>query len=207
MQDHFGIGSEYFDATGCAIYTVETHLRYLSDVRAPATMDIETLVLGSGSPRKSGLRIGCWSDDELCATAEFMALHYNTRESRTMEMPELKCRQNSPRQQWSTRTARLGRASDQSRQEVTVKAAAARSGTHRIRCATLQLTRACTLPLSIAEGLCTGSSREYTPSCQIAGWIYSPLLAIAPERDNVFDVARSSPGNATGTTKGWLSIG
>ena len=47
MQDHFGIGSDYFDSTGCALYTVETHLRYLNDVRAPASMDIETLVLGS----------------------------------------------------------------------------------------------------------------------------------------------------------------
>ena len=47
MQSHFGIGTEYFDATGCALYTVETHLRYLNDVRAPATMEIETLMLGS----------------------------------------------------------------------------------------------------------------------------------------------------------------
>jgi acyl-CoA thioesterase FadM len=26
-------------------------------------------------------------DGKLCATAEFMTLHYNTREKRTMEMP------------------------------------------------------------------------------------------------------------------------
>ena len=87
MQDHFGIGTEYFDRSGCAIYTVETHLRYLNDVRAPATMEIETLVLGSDAKR-------IWFahqmlvDDNLCATAEFMALHYNTRESRTMELPD-----------------------------------------------------------------------------------------------------------------------
>ena len=87
MQDHFGIGSEYFDKTGCALYTVETHLRYLSDVRAPATMDIETLVLGSDAKKiwfAHQMRVG----GKLCASAEFMALHYNTREARTMEMPE-----------------------------------------------------------------------------------------------------------------------
>lgn len=87
MQDHFGIGSEYFDATGCAIYTVETHLRYLNDVRAPASMDIETMVLGSDA-KKIWFAHRMLVEDKLCATAEFMALHYNTREGRTMEMPE-----------------------------------------------------------------------------------------------------------------------
>jgi acyl-CoA thioesterase FadM len=87
MQDHFGIGSEYFDQTGCAIYTVETHLRYLNDVRAPATMDIETLVLGSDA-KKIWFAHQMLVAGELCATAEFMALHYNTREGRTMAMPD-----------------------------------------------------------------------------------------------------------------------
>jgi len=87
MQDHFGIGSEYFDATGCALYTVETHLRSLSDVRAPATMDIETLILGSDA-KKIWFAHRMLVNDKLCATAEFMGLHYNTREGRTMEMPQ-----------------------------------------------------------------------------------------------------------------------
>jgi len=87
MQDHFGIGSEYFDKTGCAIYTVETHLRYLNDVRAPATLEIETLMLGSDA-RKIWFAHRMLVAGELCATAEFMTLHYNTREGRTMEMPD-----------------------------------------------------------------------------------------------------------------------
>jgi len=86
MQDHFGIGSDYFDASGCALYTVETHLRYLNDVRAPATMDIETMVLGSDA-KKIWFAHRMLVGDHLCATAEFMALHYNTRESRTEAMP------------------------------------------------------------------------------------------------------------------------
>ena len=87
MQDHFGIGTDYFDATGCAIYTVETHLRYLSDVRMPAVMNIETLMLNSDAKR-------IWFahrmlvDDTLCATAEFMTLHYGTREQRIVAMPD-----------------------------------------------------------------------------------------------------------------------
>jgi len=85
MQDHFGIGTDYFEQTGCAIYTVETHLRYLNDVRAPATMDIETLMLGSDA-KKIWFAHQMLVDGTVCATAEFMTLHYNTREGRTMEM-------------------------------------------------------------------------------------------------------------------------
>jgi acyl-CoA thioester hydrolase len=86
LQDHFGIGGAYFDNTSCAIYTVETHLRYLNDVRKPATMDIESIILGSDAKR-------IWFahqmlvDEKLCATAEFMLLHYNTSENRTTPMP------------------------------------------------------------------------------------------------------------------------
>jgi acyl-CoA thioester hydrolase len=87
MQDHFGIGSAYFDQTGLAIYTVETHLRYLNDVRYPATLDIETLILGSDA-KKIWFAHQMLVNDKLCATAEYMTLHYNTRESRTEEMPE-----------------------------------------------------------------------------------------------------------------------
>ena len=87
MQDHFGIGTDYFEQTGCAIYTVETHLRYLNDVRSPATLQIETLMLGSDA-KKIWFAHRMLVDDQLCATAEFMALHYNTREGRTMEMPQ-----------------------------------------------------------------------------------------------------------------------
>jgi acyl-CoA thioester hydrolase len=87
MQDHFGIGTDYFEETGCAIYTVETHLRYLNDVRMPASMDIETLVLGS-TPKKIWYAHRMLVDGELCATAEFMTLHYDTREGRTREMPD-----------------------------------------------------------------------------------------------------------------------
>jgi len=86
MQDHFEIGSDYFDRSGCAIYTVETHLRYLNDVRSPATMDIETLMLGSDAKRIWFAHL-MKVEGEICATAEFMTLHYNTRESRTVPMP------------------------------------------------------------------------------------------------------------------------
>lgn len=87
LQDHFGIGVEYFEKTGCALYTVETHLRYLRDVRAPALIEIESVLLGCDA-KKIWYAHRMIVDGELCATAEFMGLHYSTRDSRTIEMPQ-----------------------------------------------------------------------------------------------------------------------
>lgn len=87
MQDNFGVGVEYFERTGCAIYTVETHMRYLNDVRKPALMEIESMILGS-DPKKIWFAHQMVVDSTVCATAEFMVLHYNTREGRTEAMPK-----------------------------------------------------------------------------------------------------------------------
>jgi acyl-CoA thioesterase FadM len=73
LQDHFGIGVDYFERTGGAIYTVETHLLYLKEVRAPAMLEVETMVLDS---------------DILRATFECVALHFDTKAGRTAAMPE-----------------------------------------------------------------------------------------------------------------------
>ncbi len=87
FQDHFGIGVAYFDETGCAIYTVETHLRYIDEVRSPALIEVETIVLGSDAKRIWFAHL-MMVNGKLCATSEFMTLHYDTRESRTIAMPE-----------------------------------------------------------------------------------------------------------------------
>lgn len=87
LQDHFGIGVEYFEKTGCALYTVETHLRYLKDVRAPALIEIESILLGCDA-KKIWFAHQMIVDGKLCATAEFMGLHYSTSDSRTIEMPQ-----------------------------------------------------------------------------------------------------------------------
>ena len=87
MQDHFGIGVEYFDTTGCAIYTLETHLRYVNEVRAPATIDVETIILGS-DPKKIWFAHIMLVDGMVCATGEFLGLHYATRENRAAAMSD-----------------------------------------------------------------------------------------------------------------------
>ena len=87
MQEHFGIGVPYFEDTGCAIYTVETHLRYLNDVRKPAVMEIESLILGS-DPKRIWFAHRMQVNGTLCATGEFMLLHYDTGCERVTPMPE-----------------------------------------------------------------------------------------------------------------------
>ncbi len=87
MQDHFDIGVDYFDESGCALYTVETHLRYLKEVRKPAIMKIETMILGF-DPKKIWFAHSMIVAGITCATAEFMGLHYSTRDNRTIAMPD-----------------------------------------------------------------------------------------------------------------------
>ena len=87
LQDHFGIGVDYFERTGGAIYTVETHLRYLKEVRSPAMLEIESLILGSDAKRLRFAHVMRVDGSER-ATFECMALHFDTRANRTAPMPD-----------------------------------------------------------------------------------------------------------------------
>ncbi len=87
LQDHFGIGVDYFERTGGALYTVETHLRYLKEVRAPALLEIESLVLGADAKRLRFAHV-MMVGDSLRATFECMALHVDSRAGRTAPFPD-----------------------------------------------------------------------------------------------------------------------
>lgn len=111
LQDHFKIGTDYFDATGGAIYTVETHLRYLNEVRAPAVVDIESMILGSDAKRIHFAHVMKVDGTER-ATAEFMMLHFDSNAGRVAPMPEavqaaLKAAQVSELPEWSGRSLSL----------------------------------------------------------------------------------------------------
>jgi len=84
---HFGIGTDYYERTGGALYTVESHVRYLRQVRAPARMEIESLVLGSDAKR---LRVAhaMTVDGSERATFECVMLHFDSKAGRTSPMPE-----------------------------------------------------------------------------------------------------------------------
>ena len=87
FQDHFGIGVAYFERTGGAIYTVESHLRYLKEVRSPAMIDIESIILGSDAKRIHFAHVMKVDDIER-ATFECMVLHFDTKANRTAPMPD-----------------------------------------------------------------------------------------------------------------------
>lgn len=87
MQEHFDIGVPYFDETGCALYTLETHVRYVNEVRKPAHLDVETIILGF-DPKRIWCAHMMVVNGNICATGEMIMLHYNTRESRTAPMPD-----------------------------------------------------------------------------------------------------------------------
>lgn len=111
MQDHFGIGTDYFKQTSCALYTVETHVRYLKEVRAPADMQIETIILGSDVKRVWFAHL-MLVDEILRATAEFMTLHYDTQKNCTAELPPdtqaaLKKAEVAERPDWASRRIAL----------------------------------------------------------------------------------------------------
>jgi len=87
VQAHFGIGTDYFEETGCALYTVESHLRYLDDVRAPAMLNFESMILGCDA-KKVHLAHVLTVDGTERATFECLLLHFDTKQGRTIPMPE-----------------------------------------------------------------------------------------------------------------------
>jgi acyl-CoA thioesterase FadM len=87
LQDHLGIGADYFARTGGALYTVESHIRYLKEVRAPALMEVESLVLASDAKRIH-IAHAMQVEGAVCATFECLGLHYDTRAGRSTAMPE-----------------------------------------------------------------------------------------------------------------------
>ncbi len=86
LQDHFGIGPDYFERTGAALYTLESHLRYVGEVRAPALCEIESQVLALDAKRVV-LGHVMKVDGTERATFECVALHYDTRAARSAPFP------------------------------------------------------------------------------------------------------------------------
>lgn len=86
LQAHFGIGTDYFDETGCALYTVESHIRYLDEVRAPAQLEISSMILGVDA-KKLHIAHVMEVDGTERATFECLLLHFNSREGKVTPFP------------------------------------------------------------------------------------------------------------------------
>lgn len=87
LMDHVGLGPEYRKSSGCSLYTVEAHVRYLDEVRDDVELEVLTRVVGAGS-KKLRLCHEMRVDGALVATEEIMALHVDQQQGRAVAFPE-----------------------------------------------------------------------------------------------------------------------
>lgn len=86
LQEYFAIGVAYFERTGAALYSVESHVRYLREVRAPALMEIESMILDVDAKRLRFAHVMI-VDGVQRATFECLGLHFDTRAGKTAPFP------------------------------------------------------------------------------------------------------------------------
>ncbi|MEV4732772.1 thioesterase family protein [Saccharopolyspora sp. NPDC049426] len=87
LMERIGMDSEHLKRTGCSLYTVEAHVRYLREVPPDSEMLITTRVVEVGA-KKVRLCHEMVVDDVLRATTELVALHVDSEQGRTSPFPE-----------------------------------------------------------------------------------------------------------------------
>lgn len=83
VMDALGLDLAYRSASGCSLYTVEAHVRYLAETIEGASLVITTTVIGAGT-KKLHLAHEMRSDGILIATEEILALHVDSGSGRTV---------------------------------------------------------------------------------------------------------------------------
>lgn len=105
-----GLGEDYRAASGCSLYTVESHVRYLSEVGLGAQLRIATEVIGAAE-RKLQLAHTMYAGNEIIATEELLALHVDQAAGRAVPLPaEVRAAAEarlSPAPDWSGRRVGL----------------------------------------------------------------------------------------------------
>ncbi|MGW8487739.1 thioesterase family protein [Streptomyces sp. NPDC055886] len=97
MMIETGLHAGYRESTGCSLYTVESHLRYLRDVAEGAHLAVRTRLLGVDAKKARfchELYVVGAPDDvpepeaEPVATTELLALHVDQQAGRTVPFPD-----------------------------------------------------------------------------------------------------------------------
>ncbi|MEV5260548.1 thioesterase family protein [Streptomyces anulatus] len=97
MMIETGLHAGYRESTGCSLYTVESHLRYLLDVAEGAHLAVRTRLLGvdAKKARFSHELYVLGAPDAApepeaapVATSELLALHVDQRAGRTVPFPD-----------------------------------------------------------------------------------------------------------------------
>ena len=74
LMVHLGMDAEYRQRTGCSLYTVEAHIRYLLEVPPEAEVEVVPQIITAGD-KKLHLAYEMYSAGDLVATEEILALH------------------------------------------------------------------------------------------------------------------------------------
>ncbi|GAA2076524.1 thioesterase family protein [Streptomyces albiaxialis] len=76
MMDATGLGPAYREATGCSLYTVESHIRYLREVEEGAELAVRTRILGAAA-KKARFTHEMYVDggERPVATIELLGVH------------------------------------------------------------------------------------------------------------------------------------
>ncbi|MEU3189823.1 thioesterase family protein [Streptomyces sp. NPDC006992] len=74
MMDEVGLGPVYREDTGCSLYTVEAHVRYLDEVAEGTPLTVRTRVLGAAG-KKLRFAHEMSAGERTVATSELFALH------------------------------------------------------------------------------------------------------------------------------------
>lgn len=87
VMETLGMDAAYRQGTGNSLYTVEAHVRYLSETGEGAPLKITTTIAGAGA-KKLHLAHEMRTAGTLIATEELLALHVNSGIGRTAPFPD-----------------------------------------------------------------------------------------------------------------------
>ena len=87
VMDGLGLDAAYRSLSGCSLYTVEAHVRYLAETGEGAALTITTTIVGAGA-KKLHLAHEMRTGETLIATEELLALHVDAGTGRTTPFPE-----------------------------------------------------------------------------------------------------------------------
>ncbi|MDI2032752.1 thioesterase family protein [Saccharopolyspora sp. TS4A08] len=87
LMERTGMDEAYRTASGCSLYTVEAHVKYLREVGPDAEMLVRTSIVERGAKK---LRIAheMIVDGTVVATEEIVALHVDSAQGRSVPFPD-----------------------------------------------------------------------------------------------------------------------
>ncbi|NHD16888.1 MULTISPECIES: thioesterase family protein [Actinopolyspora] len=87
VLDEIGVDAPYRSSTGCSVYTVEAHVRYLREVGPDSTLDVTSRVV-TAEGKKLRICHEMSANGGLVATEELLAVHVDGASGRATRLPE-----------------------------------------------------------------------------------------------------------------------